>query len=65
MQSLSARWRAAESTNQADNKACQGNLEAKSKMRLNMKTYPEKTKVYKSFLRLDDLLKKEREPKTG
>ena len=54
MQSLSAKWRAAESTNQADNKACQGNLEAKSRMRLSMKTYPGKTKAYNSFLKLDD-----------
>lgn len=65
MQSLSAKWRAAESTNQADNKACQGNLEAKSRMRLSMKTYPKKTKEYKSFLKLDDSLKKEPEPKIG
>ena len=54
MQSLSAKWRAAEPTNQADKKACQDNLEAKLKMRLSMKTYPGKTKAYNSFLKLDD-----------
>ena len=51
--------------NQADNKAYQDNLEAKSKMRLGTKTYPGKTKVYKSFLKLDDSLRKGPESKRG